>query len=126
MEFKTALEQFLDAISKKQMATIRKFLPKSGPMAGIMCDGTILDTVEDFLEFFDDWFEDDQWSITHDLVFVEESSEMAYGVTEGDYFDKDDDGEPYSLSLITTCIMRNIEGQWIVTLFQQTEANLDD
>ena len=51
---------------------------------------------------------------------------MAYAVTEGDYFDKDEDGESYNLSLVTTCIMRKVEGKWVMIHFQQTETQLDD
>ena len=126
MEFKDALQQYFDSINKKNLNSLKKFLPESGPMAGVMCDGTILDSVEDYLDFHQEWFEDEAWSITHDVVFVEESSEMAYGVAEGDYFDKDEEGNPYSMSLITTCIMRKVDGQGVATHYQQTESNLDD
>lgn len=126
MEFKRTAENFLKSINDKDFKSLREFLPKSGPIVGIMCDGSILDTVEEYIEFHEEWFEDTQWSISHDIVFLEESSEMAYAVAESDYFDKDEDGEPYSMSLITTCIMRLVEGQWVVTLFQQTESQLDD
>ena len=60
------------------------------------------------------------------MVMVEETSEMAYAVAEGEYFDKDEDGEPYTLSLISTAVMRKVEGKWVLTMFQQTETQLDD
>ncbi|NRA66936.1 MAG: nuclear transport factor 2 family protein [Pseudobacteriovorax sp.] len=125
MSFQEVLNQLLKAIEKKNFKQLEACLPPEGPIAAIMCDGTVLEDVEDYLEFHKEWFEDGEWSITHDIVFTEETTEMSYAVVENEYFDKDDDGS-YSMTLLTTCVMRHVEGRWVLTLFQQTEAGVED
>ena len=91
MSFQEVLNQLLKAIEKKNFKQLEACLPPEGPIAAIMCDGTVLEDVEDYLEFHKEWFEDGEWSITHDIVFTEETTEMSYAVVENEYFDKDDD-----------------------------------
>ncbi len=122
MTFEESVKKLLQAIEKKNIKALSQLLPTEGPIAAIMCDGTVLEDTQDYLDFHEEWFDDEQWSITHEIVFSEESPQMGYSVVETEYFDKDDDVGSYSLVMFTTCIMRHVEGKWILVHFQQTEV----
>jgi len=126
MHPKESINALFKAIEQKDMNTVKSFLPGEGPMSVILNDGSVVEEIDDLLEFFQEWFQEDEWTMSHDLVFVEESPEMAFGVLDGDYSSKDEDGNDFTVNVMTTCIMRKVDGKWVLVHFQQTEADLDE
>lgn len=122
MKAEKALESFFKGIVDKNIDAIKSVLPSSGPVTAVMCDGTILEHSDDIVEFHEEWFSDGQWSMSHDLAIVDETAEMAYAVAECEYFDKDEDGESYSMTMLCSCVMRKVDEKWTLSLYQQTEA----
>ncbi len=122
MNPKDIFPSFFKSIEKRDLASIKKFLPVSGPLAVVLSDGTVIDEAEDFIEFFEDWFDDDDWTLKHKVAHVEETSEMAYGVVECEYSGKDDAGVDYTVTLFTTAIIRKVDDKWQIVHFQQTEG----
>lgn len=122
MKPKDILSAFFKGIEQKDLNTVKKFLPEAGPLAVVLSDGTVIDEGEDFIDFFEDWFGDEDWSVKTQLVHVEETPEMAYGVVECDYSGKDEAGTSYAVTLFTTAIIRRVENKWQVVHFQQTEG----
>lgn len=125
VNFQQSIERLLKSLEDKDFKTLKSFIPEEASIAAIMVDGTVLEDSDEYLEFHKEWFEDGEWRLTHDIVFMEETSELSYVVAESEYFDNDEDGS-YSLVLLTTCVMRKVEGRWLLTLFQQTEASSDE
>ncbi|MFW7379636.1 MAG: YybH family protein [Oligoflexus sp.] len=126
MQPKERILSLFKAIEKKDLNAVQSFLPTEGPLAVILNDGSLIDDVEDFTDFFKEWFHEDEWKMTHDLVFIEESPEMAFGIMDGEYSSKDEEGKDFSVNVLTTCIMRKVDGKWVVVHFQQTEGETDE
>lgn len=122
MKPKEILSAFFKGIEQKDLAAVKKFLPQGGPLAVVLSDGSVIDEAEDFIEFFEEWFEEEDWSIKHNLVHVEETSDMAYGVVDCEYTGKDEADKTYTVGLFGTAIIRRVEGKWQVVHFQQTEG----
>lgn len=116
------IKSLFEAIEKKDLPSIKKFLPHEGPLAVILNDGSVIEDVEDFLDFFEEWFHEDEWSMKHSQLLLEETAEMAFAVLVGDYASKDEDGNDFNVEVFTTCIIRKIDGEWKLVHFQQTEG----
>ena len=119
------LEGICKAIESKSIHAMENFLDSNEQIVAILNDGTVLENYDEFVDFIAEWFEDKDWSITHDLVIVEESPEMAYGVAECEYFDKDEEGKPYTATVFANMTLRLVNDRWLLVLFQQTEL-IDD
>lgn len=126
MSPKESIVALFQAIEKKDLSAVKEFLPEEGPIAAILNDGSVVEEVDELVDFFEEWFHEDEWTMSHELVFVEESTEMAFGVLDGDYSSHDEDGQAFTVNVFTTCIMRKVDGKWQMVHFQQTEGETDD
>lgn len=126
MSPKESITALFQAIEKKDINAVKSFLPDDGPLAVILNDASIIDHVEDLMDFFEEWFHEDEWQMSHDLVFMEESPEMAFAVLDGDYSSQDENGKDFTVNVLTTCIMRQIDSKWVLVHLQQTEGETEE
>lgn len=122
MDFKQSIDKYLNAVEKKDLVSLKKLIPAEGPISGLLVDGTVLEDVESFVAFHEDWFGTDGWGISHEVVSVEETSEMGFAVCEVSYFGKEDNGDTYHIGMHSSYIMRNCDGKWLLVHQQQTET----
>jgi hypothetical protein len=126
LEFKKALELHLEAMKAKDLDGLKKSIPEEGNLTVILSDGAVIETVEEYLQFNSEWFKEGDWSLGYDVVFMEETAEMAYGIIEANYFDKDENGEPFHLDLLMSMTFRLVEGKWLMVFSQHTEGVDED
>lgn len=124
MDPKTCIESFCQAIEKKNLSGIKALTLTEEPIAVVLTDGYVIDNSAELFEFFESWFEEKDWSITHELLFLEESDEMALGLLSAEYFSKED-GEAISGQFMMTVGLRKIDGDWKLIHYQQNQIDED-
>lgn len=122
MDPKSFIESFCKSIEKKDLAGIEALTLTDEPIAVVLTDGYVIDNSSELFEFFESWFEESDWSITHELLFLEETDEMAMGLMSAEYFSKED-GEAISGEFMMTVALRKIDGKWKLVHYQQNQID---
>lgn len=110
-----ALQRHLDAVSGRDLATLRATLsPVATDMQLILPGAEISRSVDSFLVFHEVWFEDTTWTFETEILDVVAGSEVALGTTQVIYREPERNGEPYFNRMIVTYGLRRVDGTWYV------------
>ncbi len=120
MSFNDDLETHLQSICDRDIDLLESTLSKDESLSLILPTGALRDTREAYIEFHESWFEDKDWTITHEIVSTKESSESATGIVKTEFMDVDEDGKEYQVNLMISLNFAKEDGQWRLTHCQNT------
>lgn len=86
----------------------------------IMPGGNFVNDGEKFVEIHKEWFADKDWDIQYKVVKVQESSQMAFGLTEIYYTDLNEKGEKITLEYYLNLVFQKFGENWLLVHDQNT------
>ncbi|WP_203249251.1 YybH family protein [Sporosarcina beigongshangi] len=119
MDFNQALEQHIQAIVEKDIVSFADTIHKTR-ITLILPNGKLIQNREEFIQFNEDWFSDQDWTITYDVVKLQESKEMSFAVMLIHYDDLDEEGKPYHQDYYLHLVFEKDNGEWLLTYDQNT------
>lgn len=119
MGFKDTLELHLQSIRDKNIEVFLSTV-NSDDVTLIMPDGNIIDEKEKFEAFHKDWFMDDDWNMSYEILKIIESIEMCSALLKVDYKDCDADGKPIRIHYYLNLVFKKYNDQWLLVLDQNT------
>lgn len=108
------MQKHLNAVSNKDLATLRSTMSPSGKMQLILPGAEIMKSVDSFMQYHEEWFQDTSWSFETKILSTETDQTLGTAVTEIVYREPERDGEPYWNRMIVTYSLQKEDGQWYV------------
>ena len=124
--FQQALQRHLTAIQAHDLDTFLDTIANDGSLTLILPNGSYLDDYEEIVELHKEWFADQQWQMTTELVATHESAEMASALSLVTYEDVDEEGQPVELQYFLNLLFAKQDNKWVVVHDQNTITDLTD
>lgn len=113
-EMLKTLEKHLEAVSKKDLATLKSTMSPNGNMQLILPGSEILESVDSFLAYHEDWFKDKSWTFETKIIDSKTDESLGIATTEIMYQEPDRDGKPYFNRMVVTYSLEKINSKWYV------------
>ncbi len=114
--FKATMQKHLDAVSNRDLATLKSTLSPDGQMQLILPQTEITNTVDEFMKYHEDWFSDtaSHWTFDAKILNKVVSDSMGMAITEIVYREPARNGEPYSNRMIVSYDLKKYGSNWYV------------
>lgn len=114
-EFVATMQKHLDAVSNKDLATLKSTLSPKGNMQLILPSSEITHTVEDFMLYHKEWFAvENGWTFETKILNTDVGETMGMAVTEIVYREPERDGKPYFNRMVVSYDLKKIDGKWYI------------
>jgi ketosteroid isomerase-like protein len=123
MDFEATLNKHLNAIQERNLGTLMRTLPENGDLILILPNGRMMRTVTEYINFHREWFDDQDWAVSTELVAKKEGADLSFATLNVEYKDVDADGKPIMMLLLLNLIFEKREGQWVLVHDQNTPVN---
>lgn len=112
--FISTMQKHLDAVTNKDLETLKSTMSPNGEMQLILPGEEIMDTSEKFLEFHKEWFKDTTWTFETKIVNTDIGKDFGMAITEIIYREPNRDGGPYFNRMIVSYDLKKINGKWYI------------
>lgn len=114
--FISTLEKHLNAVSNKDIKTLRSTMSPEGKMQLILPSTEIINKVEGFMQYHEDWFRDTStiWTFETKILNTEIDNKLGFAITEIVYREPERNGEPYFNRMIVSYALERLEDKWYV------------
>ncbi|HHH50080.1 MAG TPA: hypothetical protein ENK52_03780 [Saprospiraceae bacterium] len=112
---KKLLQKHLDAVSNKDLETLKSTLTPTGDFYFVMPQSEITSKVEDFVKVHEQWFQDTTWTFDTKILMMDVGDKVAYAVVEIVYREPERNGKPYFNRMAVSYGLRKIDGNWYVS-----------
>jgi uncharacterized protein (TIGR02246 family) len=124
--FQQALQRHMTAVEARDLDTFLDTIANDGSLTLILPNGSYLDDYEEIVELHREWFADEQWQMTSELVATHESAEMASALSLVTYTDVDEEGQPIEFQYFLNLLFAKQDNKWVVVHDQNTVTELMD
>lgn len=118
MRFKESLQLHLDAIMTKDLDSFSSTISESITL--IMMNGTIIRNRQKVIEFHKEWFSDEDWKLSYEIIKIDETEKMAYVLLAISYEDVDMESKPVHIKYYLNLIFKKYEENWLLEFDQNT------
>lgn len=110
------LQKHLDAVTNRDLATLKSTLSPEGKMTLLLPGSEIIKDVDGFMGYHEEWFKDTTtvWSFETKILETDVSETMGIGITEIIYREPERNGEPYFNRMHVSYALEKIDGSWCV------------
>lgn len=112
--FVETLQKHLDAVSNKDLASLKSTMSPENKMQLILPGAEPLHTADSFLQFHADWFQDTSWTFETKILSTEVGPKYGIAITEIVYREPERDGQPYFNRMIVSYGLEKIDAQWYI------------
>lgn len=112
--FLATMQTHLDAVTNRDLETLRSTLSPKGNMQLILPGTEIIDKVDGFMDYHKEWFAAPDWTFETKILNTEVGETMGMAITEVVYREPERDGKPYFNRMIVSYDLQKIEGNWYV------------
>jgi len=115
MDVENKMKEHLDAVTNRDLVTLKNTLHPDGKMQLILPGMEIMNGADEFMKFHSAWFSSDtEWSFETKILNSEVGKTYASVITELTYREPLRDGKPYFNRQIVSYVLENINGEWYV------------
>ena len=116
-DFDKALQDFLDAISNRNIDVYKKHITKDDELYTIVQNGHAFKTSQELIDMHEEWFKDQNWIWEGSIVRKVVGEDMAFVLIKYEYRAKKED-TPFSTWL--TYVFRLEDSEWRIIHDQNT------
>ncbi len=113
-EFINTLEKHLQAVSNKDLLTLKSTMSPNGNMQLILPSTEIINSVDSFMSFHAEWFKDTIWTFETKILNTEVGDKLGFGVSEVIYREPERDGKPYFNRMIVSYDLMKTDSKWYI------------
>jgi ketosteroid isomerase-like protein len=123
------LQKHLNAVSERNLDTLRATLAPNGQMHLILPSTEIIDGVDGFMNYHEEWFAVPDWTFTANILNSETGPEIGMALVEVMYREPERNGKPYFNRMIVSYDLKKIDNKWYVikdhasSVEQSTDSN---
>lgn len=112
--FINTLQTHLNAVSKKDLITLKSTMHPDGKMQLILPNNKIIYTSEKFIEFHREWFADTTWTFETKIINHTVDNNLGIATTEILYKEPNRNGKPYFNRMTVTYALQKAKGTWYI------------
>lgn len=113
-EFIETLEKHLNAVSNKDLNTLKSTMSPEGDMQLILPGSEIINSVNGFMKYHEEWFQDTTWTFETKILNTEIGEKLGIGITEIIYREPERNGKPYFNRMIVSYGLKKRDGNWYI------------
>lgn len=113
-DFIMTLQKHLDAVTNKDLATLKSTMSPEGKMQLILPGTEILNSVDSFMDYHREWFQDPYWTFETKILNTEIGEKIGIAITEIIYREPDRNGLPYFNRMVVSYGLEKIDGKWYI------------
>ncbi len=110
------MQKHLDAVSNRDLATLKSTLSPEGTMYLILPQTEMTSTVDEFMEYHEEWFADTtaNWTFETKILNTAIGDSLGMALTEIMYREPERDGKPYFNRMMVSYDLKKSENNWYV------------
>ncbi|GHB60166.1 hypothetical protein GCM10007390_12350 [Persicitalea jodogahamensis] len=112
--FRTTMQKHLGAVANKDLATLKSTLSPDGKMVLILPQTEITNTVDEFMKYHQEWFQDTTWTFETKILTTEIADSLGMAITEIVYREPERYGKPYFNRMIVSYDLKKSGNSWYV------------
>lgn len=113
--FLERLNVHLNAVSAKDLETLKGTMSPYGAMQFILPGEEIMDGVDEFINYHVEWFaEDNGWTMDSTVESATIGETMGMAIVKMTYKEPERDGKPYFNRMVVSYDLEKIDGTWYV------------
>lgn len=112
--FKTTMQKHLDAVSSKDLISLKSTMSPKGNMQLILPSEEIINSVDKFMEFHENWFELPNWTFETKILNTEIGEIYGIAIVEIVYREPERNGKPYFNRMTISYTLEKINNQWYI------------
>lgn len=112
--FITTMKKHLDAVTNRDLITLRSTLSPNGEMQLILPQTEIMKSVDAFMDYHKEWFATPDWTFETKIVSTHVKSDLGMAIVEIVYREPMRDGKPYFNRMTVSYVLEKISGKWYV------------
>lgn len=112
--FKTTMQTHLDAVTNRDVETLKSTLSPEGKMQLILPNSEIIHTVDGFIKNQAEWFQDTTWTFETKILNTEIGEKMGMAIVEIMYKEPDRNGKPYFNRMAISYTLEKIDSKWYI------------
>ncbi|TQV89343.1 YybH family protein [Aliikangiella coralliicola] len=120
-DFKCTYNKHIDAIKSKDFKAFESTIIKDGQLPFILPNGKYFDDPVAYRKMLKEWFAEDGWTFSPEVIKTEETKEMGTVLLKVDYNEKDRGGKPYHLEHFLFLVFKKEAGGWFLVHDQNTK-----
>lgn len=113
-EFIATLQKHLDAVSNKDIATLKSTLSPEGKMQLILPRSEISNSVDSFLDYHTEWFQDTSWTFETKILNTEIGNTLGLAIVETMYREPERNGQPYFNRMTISYVLKKTNNNWYI------------
>ena len=110
----TVMQKHLDAITNRDLETLKSTLSPNGNMQLILPGTEIIEQTSGFMEYHQEWFKAQNWTIDSKILNSEVGDTMAMVIVESIYKEPERDGKPYFNRMHVSYVLQKVNDNWYV------------
>jgi len=113
-DFEAVLQKHLNAVSYKDLNTLKSTMSPEGKMQLILPGSEIISTVDSFINYHKEWFQDTTWTFETKILNTEIGDKIGIAITEIIYREPDRNGLPYFNRMIVSYGLEKYNDKWYI------------
>lgn len=115
MVFVETMQKHLNAVTNKDLATLKSTLSPNGNIQLILPKTEITNTVEDFMKYHKEWFAvKTPWTFETKILNTEIGKELGIAIIEIVYREPERNGKPYFNRMHVSYALQKIDNNWYI------------
>ncbi|MTI39251.1 YybH family protein [Fulvivirga lutimaris] len=111
---KSVLNQHLNAISNRDLRSLKATLSPSDSIELILPGSPISYKVADFIKMHEGWFSESHWTFSPEIISFKQVGAFAFATVLIDYNEEERNGKPYYNRMHVSYVLERNSGDWFV------------
>ena len=113
-QFITTMQKHLDAVSNKDLASLKETMAPNGQMSLIVPASERIDSVKGFMDYHTEWFKETNWTFETRIIDTEISEDLGTAIVEIIYREPERNGVPYFNRMHVSYVLKKFNGIWSI------------
>lgn len=113
-EFKETLQRHLDAVSNRDIETLKSTLHPNDKIYLMLPNDSIKTKSKEFIDFHVEWFKATNWTFETKILYTEIGENSGLGVVEATYKEAERNGKPYFNRMCVSYTLEKVEKKWYI------------
>lgn len=112
--FKSTLLAHLNAVSNRDLNTLKSTLSPKGDMILILPNSKVTYTVDEFVKYHEGWFKEPNWTFETKILRTKTYPNLGIAIVEAIYKEPERNGKPYFNRMIVSYALEMIDNKWYI------------
>lgn len=112
--FVAAMQKHLDAVSNRDLPTLKSTMHPDGKMQLILPGAEIINGVNGFIDYHKEWFKTINWTFETNILNTEVGENFGLAIVEIIYRESERNGKPYYNRMVVSYALEKVNKNWCI------------